>query len=115
MNELQSALNNIVNNGTWKDAILYAIVAFVGFTVVSALFRSWFFILLGFVAGFYVFSIQSPSSQFNADAIAPDRLITMMAERSQCAASSIGKIENLGQVIMNGDVVQIAKQCGLMP
>ncbi|MEQ0217774.1 hypothetical protein ABLV18_27210 [Klebsiella sp. CN_Kp114] len=115
MNELQTALDTLANNGSWKDAILYGGVAFIGFMVISALFRSAFFIMLGAVAAFYVFSLQTPNSKVDLQAIAPEKIVTMMIERSDCAAASVGEVNNIGKVIRNGDVLDIARNCGLMP
>ncbi|HBQ2852542.1 TPA: hypothetical protein QIS98_002122 [Escherichia coli] len=115
MNELQTALDTLANNGSWKDALLYGGVAFIGFTIVSALFRSAFFIILGAVAAFYIFSLQTPDSNVDLHAIAPEKIVSMMVERSACAADSVGEINNIGKVIRNGDVLDIAKKCGLMP
>ncbi|MBQ0600907.1 hypothetical protein J7S78_14000 [Klebsiella oxytoca] len=115
MNELQTALDTLANNGSWKDAILYGGVAFIGFMVVSALFRSAFFIMLGAVAAYYVFSLQTPDSKVDLQAIAPEKIVSMMIEKSNCAADSVGEINNIGKVVRNGDVIDIAKKCGLMP
>lgn len=115
MNELQTALDTLANNGSWKDALLYGGVAFIGFTVVSAFFRSAFFIIIGVVAAFYVFSLQTPDSKVDLQAIAPEKIVTMMIEKSNCAAGGVGEINNVGKVIRNGDVIDIAKKCGLMP
>lgn len=115
MNELQTALEALTNNGSWKDAILYGVVAFIGFMVVSALLRSALFIILGAVAAFYVFSLQAPDSKVDLQAIAPEKIVSMMIAKSSCASGALGEINNVGKVIRNGDVIDIAMNCGLLP
>ena len=115
MNELQASLETLLNNGNWKDAIVYAVVAFIGFSVIAAFLRSGFLILLGAIAAFYIFSLQSPDSHVDLNAAAADKVITMMVDKSTCAADSVGEFKNIGKIIRNGDVIDIAKKCGLMP
>ncbi|EMM9643257.1 hypothetical protein I8254_19020 [Providencia rettgeri] len=115
MNELQTALETMANNGSWKTALMYGGMALVGFMVVSALLRSGFMLLIEAIAVFYIVSIQSPDSKPDLSAAAAENVINMMVEKSTCAADSVGEIKNIGKVIRNGDVLNIAKKCGLMP
>lgn len=62
MNEIQASLNAILNNGSIGQALSYAGIAVVGFAVVSLLFRSLMMVMLGAVATFYVFFLNTPET-----------------------------------------------------
>lgn len=115
MNELQTSLETLVNNGSWKDAAIYGIIVFAAFTFVSALLRSGFIILLGLVGAFYIFSLQSPGGKVDLNAAAAGEIVTLLVQKSTCAANSISELTDIGQIVRNGDVLNIAKRCGLMP
>ncbi|PHM72311.1 hypothetical protein [Xenorhabdus sp. KJ12.1] len=115
MDELQTALQSLSNNGSWVDAIIYSGAAFIGFLVLSALMRSMFLVILGAVAAFYVFSLQAPDYKTDQQGIAPDNVVSMMIKKSNCAADSVDEIKNIGQIIRNGNVLDIAKECKLIP
>ncbi|EOC0011619.1 hypothetical protein ACI0X9_003304 [Cronobacter turicensis] len=115
MNALQSALDTLAGNASWKDAIMYSLLALLAFSVLSALLRSGFMLMMGAVVAFYLVVLQSPDSKFSADAAASQQLVEQLVMKSQCAAIRVGQIENLGKIVLNGDVLEIAESCGLMP
>lgn len=94
---------------------MYGLIAIGCFSVVSMVLRSGFIVLLGLVAAFYLVSIKSPDGKVNLNAPAADKMVSMLVEKSNCAAQGVGEIRNVGQIIRNGDVLEIAKTCGLMP
>lgn len=115
MTELQFILNGIANNGSWSQAILYAIGALILFAVVSFIARSIFAILLGVVIAFYTFNLNLPDTSFSSSSIAAGNLITSLENASTCAADHISDMKHIGVIIRNGDVMDIAKKCDLFP
>lgn len=115
MENLQTALDTLANNGSFREAIMYGVTAFILCVIISAILRNVFFIMLGVVISFYVFSLQTPDANIDLQEIAPEKIVSMMIDKSNCAAKSIGEIQNIGRIVRNGDVLDIAKSCGLMP
>lgn len=115
MNEIQASLNAILNNGSIGQAFSYAGIAVVGFAVVSLLFRSLMMVMLGAVATFYVFFLNTPETALDKTTIASTQLVTQLVQASECAAGKVEHIRNIGVVIRNGDVLTIAGECGLLP
>lgn len=111
MNEIQASLNAILNNGSIGQALSYAGIAVAGFAVASLLFRSLMMVMLGAVATFYVFFLNTPETALDKATTAS----TQLAEVSDCAAGKVEHIRNIGVVIRNGDVLTIAGECGLLP
>ncbi|WP_285317434.1 hypothetical protein [Providencia rettgeri] len=115
MNEIQASLNAILNNGSIGQALSYAGIAVAGFAVASLLFRSVMMVMLGAVATFYIFFLNTPEAALDKATAASSQLVTQMAQASECAAGKIEHIRNIGVVIRNGDVLTIAGDCGLLP
>ncbi|EPT9148190.1 hypothetical protein AB7459_21905 [Providencia rettgeri] len=86
-----------------------------GFAVASLLFRSLMMVMLGAVATFYVFFLNTPETALDKATTASTQLVTQLSQASECAAAKVEHIRNIGVVIRNGDVLTIAEECGLLP
>lgn len=115
MNEIQASLNAIINNGSIGQALSYAGIAIAGFAVASLLFRSLMMVMLGAVATFYVFFLNTPETALDKATTASTQLVSQLVQTSECAAGKVAHIHNIGLVIRNGDVLTIAEECGLLP
>lgn len=80
----------------------------------SAILRSGLLVILGIVSGFYLFSLNTPDSTLAYTAAASDRLIEQVKAVGGCATRHIEDAQTLGIIIKNGDVIEIAKQCGII-
>ena len=117
MNEFNNALQTILENGSmsYGQAAIYAGGAICVAALFSAILRSGLLVILGIVSGFYLFSLNTPDSTLAyTAAAASERLIEQVKSVGGCATSHIEDAQTLGIIIKNGDVIEIAKQCGII-
>ena len=116
MNEFNNALQTIRENGSmsYGQAAIYAGGAICVAALFSAILRSGLLVILGIVSGFYLFSLNTPDSTLAYTAAASDRLIEQVKAVGGCATRHIEDAQTLGIIIKNGDVIEIAKQCGII-
>lgn len=83
-------------------------------TLFSVILRSGLLVILGIFLIFCMFSLNTPDSTLAYNAAASERLIEQVKAVGECVTSHIEDTQTLGIIIKNDDIIEIAKQCGII-